>query len=150
MPAFSAEQAQVLASVIFKSYDQLVHAADFHELKDIVKELGQSQQELTVEVKELATEVKGLSTEVKELSTEVKEIAVAQKQTEKEIRNLARQVGGLSEAFGGSLEDFAVDLVPDILEKYWGIVVEDAGRDALSVKGSDVEFDLVIRGKIAG
>ncbi len=64
------------------------------------------------------------------------------------MRNLARQVGGLSEAFGGSLEDFY--LVPELLEKHRGLEVEEAGRDELEVNGNPVEFDLVIRGHLAG
>ncbi len=121
-PAFSPEQARLLAAVIVQSYDQLVKVSDFTELKEIVKELAIAQDRLVA----------------------------AQQRTEKEIRNLARQVGGLPEAFGGSLEAFAIDLVPELLEKYWGLEVSDAGQDALRVNGGTSEFDLVVRGKLAG
>jgi hypothetical protein len=90
------------------------------------------------------------SSDFSELKGVVKELADAQKNTEKELRNLARQVGGLSEAFGGSLEDLAIDLIPEVLENHWGLVVEDAERDEFIVNGTPIEVDLVIRGTIAG
>ena len=85
-----------------------------------------------------------------ELKSIVKELADAQKRTEKELRNLARQVGGLSEAFGGSLEDFALDLVPELLEKSWNLKIEDVGRDEFTINKKTVELDLVIRGNREG
>lgn len=127
--AFPPEQAGILAAVIFASYNDLVKAADFSELKDVLRELAG---------------------EVKDLAQAQQELARAQQRTEKEIRNLSRQVGGLSEAFGGSLEDFAIDIVPELLEKYWRMEVEDAGRDSLVVNGTEVDFDLVIRGRLDG
>lgn len=114
---------------------------DLRKLTAQVAELSASHKELTASHKELAASHK-------ELAASQKELTAAQNQTEKELRNLARQVGGLSEAFGGSLEDFAIDLVPELLEKYWGMVVADAGRDSVQVNGAEYDFDLVIRGTI--
>jgi hypothetical protein len=90
------------------------------------------------------------SSDFKELKSIVQDLAEAQKRTEKELRNLARQVGGLSEAFGGSLEDFALDLVPELLEKSWNLKIEDVGRDEFTINKKTVELDLVIRGNREG
>ncbi len=119
---FEPAQANVLTEIISETYTDLVKGSDFKELKSIVQELADAQKELTD----------------------------AQKRTEKELRNLARQVGGLSEAFGGSLEDFAMDIVPELLEKSWNLKIEDAGRDEFLINKKTIELDLVIRGKREG
>jgi hypothetical protein len=124
---FSPVQAEVLSEVFIETQNESVKANDFRELKDVVKELAEAQRKTEVRLEELAE---------------------AQNKTEKELRNLARQVGGLSEALGGSLEDFAIDLVPELLEKYWNFKALDVGRDEFLVRGKTVEVDLVIRGQI--
>ena len=131
---FSPVQAEVLSEVFIETQNESVKANDFRELKDVVKELAEAQRKTEVRLEELAEAQKKL--------------AEAQNKTEKELRNLARQVGGLSEAFGGSLEDFAIDLVPELLEKYWNFKSLDVGRDEFLVRGKTVEVDLVIRGQI--
>ena len=131
---FSPVQAEVLSEVFIETQNESVKANDFRELKDVVKELAEAQRKTEVRLEELAEAQKKL--------------AEAQNKTEKELRNLARQVGGLSEAFGGSLEDFAIDLVPELLEKYWNFKALDVGRDEFLVRGKTVEVDLVIRGQI--
>ena len=119
---FEPAQANVLTEIFSESYTDLVKTGDFKELKSIVQQLADAQKELTD----------------------------AQKRTEKELRNLARQVGGLSEAFGGSLEDFALDLVPELLEKSWNLKIEDVGKDEFIINKKTVELDLVIRGNREG
>ena len=126
---FEPAQANVLTEIISETYTDLVKTNDFKELKSIVQELADAQ---------------------KELADAQKELTDAQKRTEKELRNLARQVGGLSEAFGGSLEDFALDLVPELLEKSWNLKIEDVGRDEFTINKKTVELDLVIRGNREG
>jgi hypothetical protein len=126
---FESAQANVLTEIISETYTDLVKTNDFKELKSIVQQLADAQKALTDAQKELAD---------------------AQKRTEKELRNLARQVGGLSEAFGGSLEDFALDIVPELLEKNWNLKIEDAGRDEFLINKKTVELDLVIRGSREG
>jgi predicted nuclease with TOPRIM domain len=126
---FKPAQANVLTEIFSESYTDLVKTGDFKELKSIVQELADAQRR---------TESK------------VEDLAEAQKRTEIELRNLARQVGGLSEAFGGSLEDFALDLVPELLEKSWNLKIEDVGRDEFTINKKTVELDLVIRGNREG
>ncbi len=75
---------------------------------------------------------------------------MAQKRTEFAVKDLAKQVGGLSNAFGGSLEDFACDLVPEILEKHWRLVVASAQPEEIETGLGQHEMDLVVRGTIDG
>jgi len=66
------------------------------------------------------------------------------------VKSLARQVGGLSEAVGANLEEFACELVPELLEKYWGMSVASAMPEEFDVGGAPKEFDLVVRGTVKG
>ena len=81
---------------------------------------------------------------------EVGSLAEAQRRTEWAVKDLAKQVGGLSAALGGSLEDFACDVVPELLEKYWALVVDSAGPEDVTVGDEPREFDVVVRGRIEG
>jgi hypothetical protein len=124
---FTPEQATVLAEAIFSSYNQLVKTSDFQELKDIVADLAIAQ---------------------KRTEEEVKRLSKAQEETSRAVKNLARQMGGLSEAFGASLEDLALDLVPDLLEKFWNMNVLTSSREEIEFEGGKIEFDLFIEGHI--
>jgi rubrerythrin len=154
---FNPEQSRRIAQLVYDSYADLAKTSDLRDLRDVVRELADAQKQTDVHLRELADAQKQTDMHLQELADAQKqtdmhlqELADAQKQTEKELRNLARQVGGLSESFGGSLEDFAIDLVPDLLEHYWGMHVEAAGRDSMRVNESEYEFDLVIRGTLNG
>ncbi len=126
---FPEPQADLLARVFVESHDELVTKAELNELTGVVRELAEAQQGLAEAQQELAE---------------------AQKQTEWALANLAKQVGGLSNALGGSLEDFACDLVPEILEKHWQMQITSAGPEEIVVSGHHREFDVVVRGTIAG
>lgn len=134
LKAFPQPQADVLAGVVFEVHEQQVIRSDFNELKDAVTELAHAQNRTENRVEDLASALAQLAT--------------AQQRTEMAVANLAKQVGGLSEALGGSLEDFACDLVPELLEKYWGFVTESAGPDEIQTNGRAYPFDLVVRGTI--
>jgi len=123
-----------------KLKDRLPTREDFSELKSIVQELAQSQQELAQAQGRTEKRVEGLAQSQHEL-------AQAQKRTEKELRNLARQVGGLSDRMGGSLEDVSYDVLPACIEKYHGIEVDELGRDSIRVDGKEVEVNVFGKGK---
>jgi hypothetical protein len=95
----------------------------------------------------------------------VQDLAEAQKRTEERVgdmqgslqemqravTDLAKQVGGLSNTVGANLEDFACDLVPELLEKYWRFATVSAGPEELTTAdGVGREFDVVVRGTIDG
>ncbi|WNC60343.1 hypothetical protein RHJ80_12875 [Thermosynechococcus sp. QS41] len=148
--AFSPEQAHLLAEVIREAYDDLVKAKDFNELKTIVADLAQAQKRTEERVDQLTVTVAELAQAQKRTEERVEELAAAQERTERAVKQLARQVGGLSEALGGSLEDLALEVVPEILEYRWGMEIEFCDRDTLPLHNGEYEFDLVIRGQLAG
>jgi len=133
---FPDPQATLLAHVFVESYDALVTKAELNELTGVVHDLSGV-------VKELAEAQK--RTEIR-----VEELAAAQKRTEFAVGDLAKQVGGLANALGGSLEDFACDLVPEILEKHWHLVVASASPEEITVGRKPREIDVVVRGTIDG
>jgi len=147
---FPDPQATLLAHVFVESYDALVTKAELneltgvvHDLSGVVKELAEAQKRTEIRVEELAAAQQ--RTEVR-----VEELAEAQKRTEFAVGDLAKQVGGLANVLGGSLEDFACDLVPEILEKHWHLVVASASPEEITVGRKPREIDVVVRGTIDG
>jgi hypothetical protein len=122
LAAFPEPQADLMARVFVQAHDELVTKAEFNELTGVVRELAEAQREL----------------------------AEAQKRTEWSVRDLAKQVGGLANSLGGSLEDFACDLMPELLEKHWAMAIASAGPEDITVGRKHREFDVVVRGTIAG
>lgn len=161
---FPDPQATLLAHVFVESYDALVTKAELneltgvvHDLSGVVKELAEAQKRTEIRVEELAAAQQRTEVRVEELAeaqqrTEVRieELADAQKRTEFAVGDLAKQVGGLANALGGSLEDFACDLVPEILEKHWHLVVASASPEEITVGRKPREIDVVVRGTIDG
>ncbi|MFM7521549.1 MAG: hypothetical protein ACKO9B_13915 [Planctomycetota bacterium] len=154
---FPEPQATLMATVFVESHDELIHRAEFNELTAVVKELAEAQQRTEARVEELAEAQKDLAeaqqrteARVEELAEAQRDLAEAQKQTTWAVKDLAKQVGGLAGAFGGSLEDFACELVPELLEHHRGMVITSAGPEEIVVAGEPKEFDVVIRGTLAG
>jgi len=126
---FPEPQADLMARVFFSAHDELVTKAEFNELTAVTRELAEAQQVLA---------------EAQQV------LAEAQARTEWAVKDLAKQVGGLSNALGGSLEDFACDLVPEMLEKYWQMQVQSAAAEELLMGRRYREIDVVVRGTVAG
>jgi len=129
LEGFPEPQADLMARVFVSAHDELVTKAELNELTAVMRDLAEAQ---------------------KRTDDEVGSLAEAQRRTEWAVKDLAKQVGGLSAALGGSLEDFACDLVPELLEKYWAMVVESAGPEDVTVGDEPREFDVVVRGRIEG
>ncbi|NBU97673.1 MAG: hypothetical protein EBS19_05550 [Spirochaetia bacterium] len=145
---FNEDQSQILADVIYHSYEDLVKISDFTELKEIVLDLGGSQKRTETRVEDLAESLKRTDKKVEELADALKQTDQKVDKLEKSVQNLARQVGGLSESFGGSLEDFALDIVPEVLENNWNMSIDLAYREDFVVRNKTVEIDLIIEGTI--
>ena len=136
LEGFPEPQADLMARVFVSAHDELVTKAELNELTAVVRELAEIQGRTDQKMGELADAQKRTDE--------------AQRRTEWAVKDLAKQVGGLSAALGGSLEDFACDLVPELLEKYWAMVVESAGPEDVTVGDEPREFDVVVRGRIEG
>jgi predicted nuclease with TOPRIM domain len=124
---FNKAQAEVLAEVIISSYDELVKASDFNELKEIVKELAQEQKELTKEQKKLTQ---------------------AQKETQKALKELTINVSKLGETLGFGLEDIARVVVPGYLLRHEKIQIEgELSRNFFVINGKEIEVNLYGEGE---
>jgi len=141
LEVFPEQQADVLAHVLVESHDDLVTQADLHKLTGVVSDLANVVTDLAESQKELAEAQKRTEHRLEELTD-------AQKGTELAVGDLAKRVGGLANSLGGSLEDFACDLVPEILEKYWRLRVTSAEPEELDAGRGSHELDLVVRGVI--
>ncbi len=105
--------------------EQSVTKVEFNELKDIVRDLGQT-------TKELAEAQKRTEQRVEELAEAQKELAEAQKQTEEEIAKLSRalgntrsQVGELARSMAYALENEAYRKLPDYLKTHCQLMIHD-------------------------
>ena len=88
---FVNQQADVLSEVIYDSYNALVRADDFNELKGIVKELAEAQQRTEQRVEDLAETQQRTEQRVEDL-------AEAQQRTEQRVEELAEAQQHLVEA----------------------------------------------------
>jgi hypothetical protein len=177
--AFPENQADLLAEVLVESHAELVNRADFHKLTEVVHDLGEAQKRTEMRVEELADaqkrteihvdelarsqqEMRGTMQEMQatmrdmqasqqEMQGSIQAMQASQQEMQRAVTDLAKQVGGLSNAVGANLEDFACDLVPELLEKYWRFVTVSAGPEELTTAdGVGREFDVVVRGTIDG
>lgn len=143
-PVFTEPQADVLANVLMETHAELVNRGDFHRLTSTVRELAEAQKRTEHRVEQLAETQLEMQHAITELGTQVTGLT-------RQVGDLAKQVGGLSNAVGANLEDFACDLVPELLEKYWRLATVSAGPEEITaVDGIVREFDVVVRGTIDG
>ncbi len=168
--SLSTNRAEVLSEVIYDSYNALVRADDFNELKGIVKELAEAQQRTEQRVEDLAETQQRTEQRVEELAeaqqrTEqrVEELAEAQQRTEQRVEELAesqqhtehalqqlarqmgglaRQVGGMSDRMGGDLEEVAAIMVHDVLEREFGWQIDELDRAWQMWNGEEEESDV--------
>ncbi|MEP7340455.1 MAG: hypothetical protein ABI977_22175 [Acidobacteriota bacterium] len=93
---FTLNQAKLLAETINDAYQELVKTSDFNELKEIVRDLAQTQQRTAIKVEELVetqqrTEIKiGEMAEAQQRTdVSLSELAEAQKRTDVSLSELA-------------------------------------------------------------
>ncbi len=145
---FDENQALVLADVIYRSYNDLVRREDFSELKEIVRDSGETQHRTGQRVEQLAEAQQRTEQRVEELAeaqqrTEqrVDELGEAQRRSESAVQSLAREVGGLSNRLDGDLEGVAAIVVEDTLHRELGWEVEELSRVWQTRDGVDEEID---------
>jgi hypothetical protein len=149
--AFPENQADLLAEVLVESHAELVNRADFHKLTEVVHDLGEAQKRTEIHVDELARSQQEMRVTMQAMQASQKEMQGSLQEMQRAVTDLAKQVGGLSNTVGANLEDFACDLVPELLEKYWRFVTVSAGPEELTTTdGVSREFDVVVRGTIDG
>jgi len=105
---FNVDQASVLSEVITEAYNDIVKVSDFRELKEIVRELAESQKKTEEAIRELTAETQKA---IKELATG--------------LQNNRSDLGGLSKSFSYALENEAFRLLPEYLKKKHGIEITE-------------------------
>ena len=149
--AFPENQADLLAEVLVESHAELVNRADFHKLTEVVYDLGEAQKRTEMRVEEMQVTMQAMQASQQEMQGSLQAMQASQQEMQRAVTDLAKQVGGLSNTVGANLEDFACDLVPELLEKYWRFVTVSAGPEELTTAdGVGREFDVVVRGTIDG
>jgi hypothetical protein len=136
--AFEPKQAKLLAETIVEAYDNLVKVGNFNELKSLVRDIAEAQKELTVA--QQRTEQR------------VEELAVAQQRTEQSLRELIKehqktrkQVGGLATTVGYSLENKAYKVLPQLLQRDFGLIVQGRLKRGYlkDNQGKEVEVNII-------
>ena len=95
---FEEEQAQVLAAVIYDSYNDLVRRDDFSDLKAIVREIAETQQRTDRHLVDLAAAQQRTEQRVEELGEAQQRTAEAQQRTEQRVGELAEAQQRTAEA----------------------------------------------------
>ena len=102
---FEEEQAQVLAAVIYDSYNDLVRRDDFSDLKVIVREIAETQQRTDQHLVEIAETQQRTDQHLVDLAAaqqrteqRVEELGEAQQRTAEAQQRTEQRVGDLAEA----------------------------------------------------
>jgi len=163
---FPKKQADVLYQVV-DVVDETVRVSDFNELKAIVKDLAEAQQDLAQaqrrteqrleelaeaqkktekRLEELAQAQKRTEQRVEELAQAQQDLTQAQKRTEEEVRKLAiglrrtrEDLGGLSRSFSYAFENEAYRNLPNVLKSKYNIEVKDRIVRA-DIGGKEINF----------
>jgi chromosome segregation ATPase len=101
---------------------------DFSELKAIVRDIAETQKELTEAQKRTESRMEELADAQKKTETRMEELADAQKRTEISVGTLAKgldatrtELGGLARSVGYSLENEAYRQLPQFLKEQYQI-----------------------------
>jgi hypothetical protein len=168
MSQFYEELARTLTKADWEALQGVLHALaeaqrkteeQLERLTARVDELAEAQRLLTARVDELA-EAQRL------LTARVDALAEAQRKTEEQLQRLAhrleqtnrridetnRQLGGLAATVGYTLENEAYRYLPALLERDYGIVLEEPlRRDYLTDrKGQEIEVNILARARRDG
>ncbi|MCP4108489.1 MAG: chordopoxvirus fusion protein [Desulfobacteraceae bacterium] len=163
-----AELKDILWSLleeIERDREESVTKQEFRELSELVGQLGQATRELAEAQKkseqrldrieqivgELAEAQKKSEQRLDRIEQIVGELAEAQKRTEQELRELAyehkqtrKQLGGLAMTVGYGLENKIYPVLPDLLKRDFGLVVQErlVRRFVKDRKGNDIEVNI--------
>ncbi|BAP57240.1 hypothetical protein THII_2943 [Thioploca ingrica] len=129
--AFEPKQAKLLAETLVEAYDELVKSKDFNELKSIVREIAEAQKGLTIAQQHTEQRMEELTVAQQRTEQRMEELTVAQQRTEqslieliKEHKETRKQVGGLATTVGYSLENKAYKVLPQLLQRDFGLIVQ--------------------------
>ena len=126
--------AEKIVDVITSVYEELqnsVTKTEFNELKEIVKELAERvnvltmrMDELTKRMYELTQRVDTLTKRMAELTQRVQDLVGEMKGIKVTIQDMRQEIGGMSHAIGYGLEDQSYLTLPPILKRDHAITLK--------------------------
>lgn len=143
------DAAEKIIEVIGSVFDEIknsVTKTEFHELKEVVRDLALAQRstedsvqklshnvqqmagqlsQLTERVDTLAVRMDQLTEKVDQLSSNVQDIVRESKIATEERKEIWRQIGGMSHTIGYFLEDKSYPVLPHLLERDHSIIIQD-------------------------
>lgn len=141
-----------------------VRRSEFDELRQVMVDLAKAQKRADDRVADLAEAQKRTEQRLNELAEAQKkteqrfnELAEAQMRTEDTIarlfevvETLRRDMEALRAELGISLEELGEQLLPPVLKERYGVEVPRLHADYVTVRGVNIEFDLIGDGIMAG
>lgn len=163
---------KVLKEIEF-NIGELVTRKDFNELKEEVKKLTNTVQELAEAQKITEQRVNELAEAQKKTEQRLNELAEAQKKTEQKLNELAeaqkkteqaileltsglketrQQLGGLSDTVGYTVENEAYKALPALLKRDYGLEIEGRLKRGYlrDSKGRYIEVNILGKGRVNG
>ena len=170
------DAAEKIIEVIGSVFDEIknsVTKTEFHELKEVVRDLALAQRstedsvqklshnvqqmagqlsQLTERVDTLAVRMDQLTEKVDQLSSNVQDIVRESKIATEERKEIWRQIGGMSHTIGYFLEDKSYPVLPHLLERDHSIIIQDKlKRGFLEIpKNKFVEINIWGKGTRSG
>jgi hypothetical protein len=125
--------------------------ASQRDMQATMQDMQASQRDMQASQRDMQVSMQDMQASMQDMQASQLDMQASQLEMQRAITDLAKQVGGLSNTVGANLEDFACELVPELLEKYWRFATVSAGPEELTTAdGVSREFDVVVRGTIDG
>ena len=136
--ASAAKKITEVIGMVYEELQNIVSKDEFHELKEVVKELAEAQKRTEARVGELAEAQKETEKELKTLTITVK--------------NMQKELGGISNTIGYELEDRFYHIFPQVLKEDFNIEVkgEVERRFIVYPSGADDEINIYGQGLLNG
>jgi hypothetical protein len=125
--------------------------ATMRDMQASQRDMQATMQDMQASQRDMQVSMQDMQATMRDMQASQLDMQVSQLEMQRAVTDLAKQVGGLSNTVGANLEDFACELVPELLEKYWRFATVSAGPEELTTAdGVSREFDVVVRGTIDG
>lgn len=148
---FTPNQAQALAAELEAAHEAWMKARDLTELKNIVRDLGLSQQRTDTRFQEVAEQQKRTDAAFQEMmeaqrqmQQAIEKLTLAQLRTESSIQSMRQEIGGMANSLGYQLENEAYRHLPQFLaDKHDIRVTSSVIREQIG----DEEVNVLAEGK---
>lgn len=136
---FDPRQSRVLAEVITDAYSDLVKTGDFNELKAIVRDLAVAQQRTEARMEELAAAQDRLTVAQDRLTVAQERTETSLDRLTQVVTRMGRELGTVTQTMSYALENEAYRMLPMVLERDYGIRLQNRIVRA-EIEGVEVNF----------